>query len=73
MTLGLLMAAVNAITDSKAKKKQAQAVESAKTSKTQKQALTILKIKTMRKTRLKTAESRRQTPPIRQKIKTKTA
>lgn len=30
MTLGLLMAAVNAITDSKAKKKQAQAVESAK-------------------------------------------
>lgn len=30
MTLGLLMAAVNAITDSKAKKKQAQAFESAK-------------------------------------------
>lgn len=30
MTLGLLMAAVNAITDSKAKKKQAQAVESAR-------------------------------------------
>lgn len=30
MTLGLLMAAVNAITDSKVKKKQAQAVESAK-------------------------------------------
>lgn len=30
MTLGLLMAAVNAITDSKAKKKQTQAVESAK-------------------------------------------
>lgn len=30
MTLGLLMAAVNAITDSKAKKKQAQALESAR-------------------------------------------